>query len=90
MTKSDKHSTENIINNFNQFDINKTVQSIWSESDIKLKKQRMIEEVISNFRYKQKQLYFTRQVKQCTTLQQLDKILANLVLYGEGLNSIKV
>lgn len=75
---------------YNQFDIQQTIQSIWQEKDLSKKKRRTIDEVIKNFKFKEKQLAFIGKIKTCKTSQEVDKILTNIVLYDEGLNTIKI
>lgn len=89
-SKNSKSKVIEAIESFNQFDINTVVQSIWKESTLDIKKQRTIDEVINNFKFKEKQTYFVGIIKQCKDTKAVDKILTNIVLYGEGLNSIKI
>ena len=76
------------IQSYNQFNIQKTIRSIWNETDLKIKKCRAINEVVLNFKYKEKQNYFINKINSCSTLKQVDTILSNIVLYGEGLGAV--
>jgi len=93
MSKNSKKTTPDLsdaINEFNQFDIQKTIQSIWSETNLESKKRRTIDEVVSNFKFKEKQQHFKNAILACKDNKGVDKILTNIVLYGEGLNTLKI
>lgn len=75
---------------YKQFDVEATVQSIWAEQDLAVKKKRLIEEVINNFQFKDKITKFTFAVNSARSTKEIDKILTNIVLMGEGLASLKL
>lgn len=75
---------------YKQFDIQATVQSIWAEQDLAVKKKRLIDEVVNNFQFKDKIAKFTFAVNNARSSKEIDKILTNIVLMGEGLSSLKL